>query len=362
MQNTQYLKLERLTKVWRNIISQHDFFSREIFRNQNVELKFVGNILGYLEDTSEVIYNFKETNNRVEKFYSQIGLLQSIYTQQDLIVELLKIFGFNKNELRLWQDENYKINRDIRNELIGHPMSYKKKSRGEENEFVSSCLFGYDGDKSNITYLKYSKENNFECRVEEHTVSDILLRHERFMSHYLEKILEKIKQEVVVFIKKLECFNIEIKYTNVEKSLNDIDLYFEIMYSSWKISDKNTLLSILARIEDHDRYKNFINCFLDTLKSTVIDVRAEANEFLDLQNELPSFSDPKKDIKPNNNVSRAIGKLIDKNNFVLYSNILKRQCSDNVVVYQELKHMEDNLEDDIEYYTALRLIHKELDF
>lgn len=182
------------------------------------------------------------------------------------------------------------------------------------------------------------------------------------MSHYLEKILEKIKQEVVVFIKKLECFNIEIKYTNVEKSLNDIDLYFEIMYSSWKISDKNTLLSILARIEDHDRYKNFINCFLDTLKSTVIDVRAEANEFLDLQNELPSFSNPKKDIKPNNNVSRAIGKLIDKNNFVLYSNILKRQCSDNVVVYQELQHMEDNLEDDIEYYTALRLIHKELDF
>jgi hypothetical protein len=46
--------------------------------------------------------------------------------------------------------------------------------------------------------------------------------------------------------------------------------------------------------------------------------------------------------------------------FEFFGGCLKQKCMDNELVLNELKHMESNIYNDIEYYTAFRLICKEL--
>jgi len=58
-----------------------------------------------------------------------------------------------------------------------------------------------------------------------------------------------------------------------------------------------------------------------------------------------------------------LGKIATKRNpmdFDFFGGCLKRKCADSELVISELNHMESNIYNDIEYYTAYRLICTEL--
>ena len=58
-----------------------------------------------------------------------------------------------------------------------------------------------------------------------------------------------------------------------------------------------------------------------------------------------------------------IGNIATKRNvmdFDFFSGILKSKCQNNDLILGELEHMEQNISDEIEYYTSLRLICLEL--
>ena len=58
-----------------------------------------------------------------------------------------------------------------------------------------------------------------------------------------------------------------------------------------------------------------------------------------------------------------LGKLATKRNpmdFNFFGGCLRRKCSENELVLNELDHMESNIYNDIEYFTAYRLICTEL--
>jgi hypothetical protein len=94
----------------------------------------------------------------------------------------------------------------------------------------------------------------------------------------------------------------------------------------------------------------------------------QTNNFTQESFELPKieivFANPSdKPLEQKVTYHYEIGKLATKRNpmdFEFFSGFLKSKCQDNRTVMEELKHMELNIFDEIEYYTSLRLIGIEL--
>ncbi|RIV32849.1 hypothetical protein D2V08_10485 [Flagellimonas lutimaris] len=191
-------KLDRIADIWNHFIWEYDFFKRKIKFTPEVRTNYFGDILGYFQDTFDIIFSDGESNSYSGRFSNQISLLQSIYVQQDFIEELLLIFkcGIEKGDLK--KDFNYSINREIRNELVGHPI------RKHNGQFISSFLFGYNGGSDKIVYLRYHKDNNYKFESMEYPVSEIIERHKDFLNKYFDEILNKLKQILLNLSKKLK--------------------------------------------------------------------------------------------------------------------------------------------------------------
>ena len=159
--------------------------------------------------------------------------------------------------------------------------------------------------------------------------------------------------------------------------LKFVDLYFESIFESDYVYDKSSLLTIYGRKEEHPRYKFFIDKFNSDLKSYLNHTKAnikrvfeptQANNFEQGDFELPKieivFVNPTDEPREQKvTYHYEIGKLATKRNpmdFEFFSSFLKSKCQDNRTVMEELKHMELNIFDEIEYYTSLRLIGLEL--
>ena len=215
-------KLEIIENFWRHFIWEYNFCLRKINFSKDIPNNYVGIILGYFQDTLDVVFKERTQETYIERFAYNISLLQAIYVHQDFIEELLIIFKCDKNKGDLKKDNDYSINREIRNELIGHPI---RKIEIPKNDFkpslcdkcgniidkpkkksvlLSSALFAYDSDKSSITYLKYHKDNNYEFESKSYNISDIIQRHRLFLNRYLDLILKKSKSILKQFEKEID--------------------------------------------------------------------------------------------------------------------------------------------------------------
>jgi hypothetical protein len=367
-------KLDQIANIWNHFIWEYDFCKREIKFDMEVRTNYFGDILGYFQDTFDIIFNYSDSQSHNERFSTQISLLQSIYIQQDFVEELLRIFklGINKGDLK--KDTNYSINRNIRNELVGHPI---RRINGN-GALISSCLFGYNGGIDKITYLKYHKDNNFEFESMEYAVSEIISRHKQFLIFYFDKILHKLKGILSKFIKEINNIESLIKKKSFNEILNISSIFFESIFKLDYIYDKESLLIIYSRKGEHKRYQNLIDQFYKDLKNGLKETKDYVIELFEprkkinkVQKEKPiidiefiNVSEIKSDdIERPITYNRELGKLATRRNpmdFEFFGGCLKQKCMDNELVLNELKHMESNIYNDIEYYTAFRLISKEL--
>ncbi|MFH6991821.1 hypothetical protein [Flavobacterium sp. FlaQc-48] len=369
-------KLDQIANVWNHFILEYDFCTHKINFTPEVRTNYFGDILGYFQDTFDIIFDNRASKSYSDKFSNQISLLQSIYVQQDFIEELLIIFkcGIDKGILK--KDSNYSINREIRNELVGHPI---RKIKGK---FISSCLFGYNGGSDKIVYLRYHKDNNYEFESMEFAVYDIILRHKLFLDKYFNRILNKLKSILLSFVKKIENLEALIGTISFNEILNILSAFYESIFKYDFIYDKESLLKIYARRDEHSRYQNLIDKFYSDLKSSLKEKKEyaitlfEPKKVFDLsETERPLFDINKieftyvsgktslEDIERPVTYHYELGKIATKRNpmdFNHFGGCLKRKCADNQIVINELEHMELNIYDEIEYYCAYRLICSEL--
>lgn len=374
MEEEAKYKLDQIANIWNHFIWEYDFCKREIKFDMEVRTNYFGDILGYFQDTFDIIFNYSDSQSHNEQFSAQISLLQSIYIQQDFIEELLRIFKLRINKGDLKKDTNYSINRDIRNELVGHPIR-RKNGNGA---LISSCLFGYNGEIDKITYLKCHKDNNFKFESMEYAVPEIISRHKQFLVFYFDKILHKLKRILSKFIKEIDNIESLIEKKSFNEILNISTVFFESIFESDYIYDKESLLTIYSRKEEHKRYQNLIDQFYKDLKNGlketteyVVELFEPREKINKAQIEKPSIniefinaSEIKSDdIERPVTYHYELGKLATRRNpmdFEFFGGYLKQKCMDNELVLNELKHMESNIYNDIEYYTAFRLICKEL--
>lgn len=369
-------KLDQIANVWNDFIWENDFCKQTIKFETEMRTNYFGDILDYFQDTFDIIFDNRESKSYSDRFSNHISLLQSIYVQQDFIEELLIIFkcGINKGDLK--KNINYSINREIRNELVGHPI---RKINGQ---FISSCLFGYNGGSDKIVYLRYHKDNNYEFESKEYEVSDIILRHKFFLEKYLDKILNKLKRILSSFVKKLENIEALIDSKSFEDILNILSVFYESIFKYDFIYDKESLLNIYSRKNEHRRYQNLIDKFYYDLKNSLKEKKEYAIKIFE-PNKVYKISETEKPIFDINDlkfidtstsiqiehIERPItyhyelGKIATKRNpmdFSHFGGYLKIKCANNRIVLDELEHMESNIYEEIEYYSAYRLICTEL--
>ena len=116
-------KLDKISDIWNYFIWDYRYCSSKIKFDDDIKTNYFGDILGYFQDTLDIVFETKILpTEHSEKFSHTISFLQAIYIQQDFVEEMLSIFktGIDKGQLK--NDHSYSINRDLRNELIGHPI------------------------------------------------------------------------------------------------------------------------------------------------------------------------------------------------------------------------------------------------
>jgi hypothetical protein len=287
---------------------------------------------------------------------------------------MLEIFktGIDKGVLK--NDPTYYINRDLRNELVGHPI------RKFQDNLVSSTLFSYKANEDEIQYLRYHKDNNFKFESKTYKILEIQELHRQFLENYFDEILLKLKSILEEYLSELDKLEMVINKYDFKTVLKLVELFFEAIFNSDFVYDKASLSKIYERRNEHKRYQNFIDRFYNDLRNAIKDKRSSVKDIFERKliekassNSLPLpkieivfvSSDDKREVKKprKENYHYEIGKIATKRNlrdFEFFGGMLKSKCRSNALVLSELEHMELNITDEIEYYTSLRLICAEL--
>lgn len=357
MKKTVEGKLDKISTIWNNYIIESRLCYEQINLENNEIPPHFGSIIGHFSDTFDIVYKKQKSGSYTAGFINDIGFLQTIFVHQDLVRELLGVFQIKFN---LWKDENYSINRSIRNELIGHPIS--RESKGDKT-LVSSTLFSYQSEPESITYLRYHKDNQYKFEMKSYKRDDIIKRHTTFLNEYFDKILIRLKQVLEVFQTAVEQLGNKLETLDFKDLLKESSISYELIFDYEKIYDKDSLLNIYGRQSEHLRYKNLIDVFLNDITLSLKGCKRSIIRLFDpeeadrLDNSDPLFKLVEISESNSKSYQPALGKLGARDGlFDLESRILKSECDNNEEVIIELDHMRANIQDDIEYYCSYYLI------
>ncbi|MDP5200812.1 hypothetical protein [Flavobacterium sp. DG2-3] len=330
-------KLHLIESVWRNYIWEYDFFREKLNFDDESKTNYVGVIFGYFHDTLPIITNYlndKSPSSLNNDFLNSIGLLQVIYLQQDLVIELNKSFGFS-------HDITSNTNRELRNELIGHPIS-----RFQNRTLKSFCLFGYETSRNKIVYLKYAQNNNFKFQAKEYQTNEIIENHIKLLDKNFELILNKIKRLFTEFKKQLNLILENIHTTTFEILIEEISKNFNFYFKSDIVFSRENILKTYNLKDKALRYNYNLKLFLSNLKCSLIEnintinktyLRKKENVIEYKYIDLPS--------------NYTFGKLYS-NHPIFGINYFKERFSFDKEIIIELENMENNIGNDFQYYCS----------
>ncbi|WP_343707665.1 hypothetical protein [Flavobacterium sp.] len=329
-------KLHLIEDVWRNYIWEYDFFREKLNFNDELKTNYVGVIFGYFHDTLPIITNYhnNQSSSSNNDFLNSIGLLQVIYLQQDLIIELNKSFGFS-------HDITTNTNRELRNELIGHPIS-----RFQNSDLKSFCLFGYETSKSKIVYLKYARSNDFKFQAKEYQTSEIIENHIKLLDKNFDLILTKIKKFFTEFKKNLNSILENIENIKFENLVEEIDENFNFYFKSDIVFSKENILKTYQLKDQVSRHDYNYRLFLKNLKCYLIENINNINKRY-LKRKEKDINYDYEDLPSN----YTFGKLYN-NHPIFGISYFKEGFSTDKDILAELENMENNIGNDFQYYSS----------
>jgi hypothetical protein len=369
-------KLGKISDIWNNYIWEYKFCNSKIKFTPDVKSNYFGDILSYFSDTFNLIYNNKKTESFSDNIETSISFLQAIYIQQDFIEELLHIFKCDVDKGDLKKDTNYSINRELRNELVGHPI--RKSDINGTRQLLSSTIFSNSTNANQISYLRYHLDNNYRFEEVTHNKEDIVKRHSAFIEFYFDIILEKLKGILSLFKNRIEEIEKVIANAPFESVVKIVSDSFEYIFKTDYLYKPDILLQVYKLKDANRRYNNAIEMFQRDLNQFLLDKK---QDIIDIINDTDRHSLKQTDeeitlteiyIDSNDKVDTSkilvsyhyeLGKLVDRSDitmFRFFSSLLKRKCEDKQLVLAEIENMEMNLDNTLEYYCSFHLVDKEL--
>ena len=268
-------KLAILESIWRNRFWDYDYLLKQIEYDKKLLSNYPGVAFGYLGDMLQIIEGYLQKDIQIKEdcFLPTIGLLQIIYIQQDLIDELLQVFGLQTS---LMKDKD--PNRTIRNDLAGHPIR-RKRSKEEKGAVLKSySLFSYEATTHNIQYLRYRQETNFAFELQEHNVSDIIKKHKEFLCKYLDLIFQK----AISILKKFSKLNKELLsiHSKIDflRLIEQVDIRFNYFFKEDYVFEKEYIIKCWQDKEQHPRYRYAIDKFNTDLSEMLTGVITSIRE------------------------------------------------------------------------------------
>lgn len=380
MKNNIVKKLHLIDHIWRDYILSYKVCSAQIKFTADVQSNYLADITFYFEDTLDLIFQIYESNNAYASFLEKIGLFQSIYIQQDFVEELLYILRCKIEKGDLKQDLNYTINRDIRNEFVGHPIRkevYRKTEDSQNrNTLLSSTIYSAQQEPYEITYVRYHRDNSYKFEVISPKISDIVNRHVSFLNQYFDIIIVKLKKILFLYQTKIKNIQDMIDKKDFSTTLKLVSLHYEFFLKSDFLYEEQQISNVYNKRNLHPRYQLTITNFIEDLKGAIKSTLKDVEEILnpppvskvDMQDtsitinfvDFSTMSEyDKKETSKRNNFHYELGKLATKRShkdFDYFSHSIFEEFANNPEVQEELKNMKDNLSNDIEYYCSLNLL------
>lgn len=348
-------KLEKITNAWNYYFLKNRFCQSHINFTEEVRTNYYGDILSYFNDTLMLLEDTKPEMEFGKSIFQAFGLLQIIYTHQDLIDELLYIFKLPQST-----KEDKETNRRLRNELVGHPI---RRLPGN-NELISSVFFGRDFKQGTIHYVLYSKEDQFSGKDVKCSVLDLILDHKNYLEKYLNQIWNKVLIILNRFKKRLAeielLANKNLQFGNL---LNLVSYYFESIFKENYLFEKELLLVCFNKRNEHPRYAFAINLFLDTLKDYIRETINNINVYIFNEDTVSSLVIAEAiavgagEEKSQNwikypHLSYELSKLFERNHPLFNVASFQRQFPHDVELLDELANMEKHVRNDLEYYSS----------
>lgn len=370
-------KLDKISDIWNNYIWEYKFCNSKIKFTPDVKSNYFGDILSYFSDTFNLIYNHKKADTFSDNIEASISFLQAIYIQQDFIEELLHIFKCDIDKGDLKKDNNYTVNRELRNELVGHPI--RKSDINGTRQLLSSTIFSNSTNAAKISYLRYHLDNNYKFEKITHNKEDILKRHNAFLEFYFDTIIEKLKGILSLFKAKIEEIEKVVANASFENVIKIVSDSFEYIFTTDYLYKPDILLEVYKLKDTNQRYVNAIEKFQRDLNQFLFETKQDID---DLINDTDRFSFKRTDeeiihteiifVERNNKFDTSkipisyhyeLSKLVDRSDvakFRLFSSLLKSKCEGKELVLAEIENMEMNLDNTLEYYCSFHLVDKEL--
>lgn len=261
--------LDLISKIWYKYMWSYQYCSSKIELDDDIEVDYFSDILGYFQDMLDVIFETKTSLNRYsEKFSYTISLLQAIFIQQDLVEEMLRVFGVPCTKIDLRRDSLYSLNRDLRNELIGHPINRCK------GKLVSTVLFNYQAKEGEIGYFRFHKNNKFKSENRTFIICEIQQRHREFLEKYLSEVLIKLKTILDLYLDELDTLERKIFSGDLSTILKHTSLCFNtIIIGEERFYDVKNLLSFFSSDSEPEKCTDLKCNFYEDLKFAIVEKR-----------------------------------------------------------------------------------------
>ena len=317
---------------------------------EEIRTNYYGDILSYFNDTLDLLSDVRFEMNFQKSIFQAIGLMQIMYIHQDLTDELLYIFRLHKSTKA---DKN--PIREVRNELVGHPI------RRIEGKLISSVFFGREFNNGTIDYFLYSAENNYRGKEIVHDLTSLIENHEKYLSKFLQVIWTRIEKILRQLQKKLKMINLLL--TRDIELLNVLDHYYNPIFEDNYLFKPDILLSCYGKQNEHPRYRNTINLFLETLEEYIPETISNIDNLFSEKNKKFEFHEPIKiEVKfidaseaPTKPVSKHLhyefSKLFEKHP-VFGIDYFKEKFKDHADILEELNNMQIHKRDNLEFYSS----------
>jgi hypothetical protein len=343
-------KINAISHFWIHYACSNQTILKKLNWSEKHNPTFFGDIVEYLKFSSELV--FEKYNLKTGNLLSLTGALQMMYVQQDLLDELKKIF-------RLPQAiKTGYVLRQIRNELIGHPISWDKKGK-----LQSTVLWNGGFNGVSINYVKYASENNFVPEREtKYTVSELLEQHKQFVNKQLDEIICKINSIRKIYQSQIaEILNLKDDITEFPNYLRLAKQLFEDIFIHSHAFQPAILQQCYEKMDNHKRYKYIIELFVKILRDQVSETVDDLEKGLIEKRRIVPSQDFKvnlisnaKNLASNNknhNVDYILSKLVERKPVSSPSDLLP-YVNENSLAITEIQHMEKYFQNDLEYYSA----------
>lgn len=354
--------LNDIRKAWNSYFWEYHFCQKEIRFTKEEKSNHANDVFSYFEDILVLFSSVAMPGDYRAALPYTVSTLQFMFIQQDLIDELCRIFAIPQSS-----SEDKKLIRDIRNQLIGHPVSR------DDNGLVSTVFIMQQSHSSRLVYDLYSRDKDFASNVQCYKWVDLFQKHENYLVENLNRILVKIETVLRSFKKTLGNIlknHANMPFPNLVTWVGQA--YAPFQKDNYLFSPDNILYCNSMK-NMHPRYLNAVSIFMVQLNDYLTETIKLIDEFLDRRkikiNETAEFEVGRPVLQyvssgkviTNSNHDRYRHPLVKiheyKNQHPLYTaDYLLADLSDDPMLKSELEHIKYYSDNDAEFYCAFEYV------